>query len=253
MMRFDVVTLFPELFEPFLRAGVTRRAYESKSVDVRLWSLREFTHDTYQRVDDRPFGGGPGMVMMAQPLSDAVRAIKIDRADDAPVVLFSPQGVTLRHDQVSQWGQSSGAILICGRYEGLDQRFIDRHVDVQISIGDFVLSGGELPAMILLDAVARLQPGVLSDQESHIQDSFNPALDGLLDCAHYTRPETWRTPEGDLQVPDVLLSGHHQNIQQFRRRSSLRATQTCRPDLIEAARAAGVLSAADEAWLGSIK
>jgi tRNA (guanine37-N1)-methyltransferase len=252
-MRFDVVTLFPDMFEPFLRAGVTRRAYESKSVDVRLWSLREFTQDAYQRVDDRPFGGGPGMVMLAQPLSDAVSAIKRDRGDEVPVVLFSPQGQTLRHAQVTLWSQSSGAILICGRYEGVDQRFIDALVDVQISVGDFVLSGGELPAMLLLDAVARLQPGVLSDQESHIQDSFNPALDGLLDCAHYTRPEVWRTAEGDLKVPDVLLSGHHQNIQQFRRHSSLASTLASRPDLIEVARANGVLSASDEAWLNSLK
>lgn len=252
-MRFDVVTLFPEMFEPFLRSGVTRRAYESKQVDVRLWQLREFTHDAYQRVDDRPFGGGPGMVMQAQPLSDAVMAIRADRGDAAPVVLFSPQGETLCHDQVERWSHSSGAILICGRYEGVDQRFIEAHVDVQISIGDFVLSGGELPAMLLLDSLARLLPGVLSAEASHIQDSFNPALDGLLDCAHYTRPEVWQSPEGERKVPDVLLSGHHQNIEQFRRQSSLSATQACRPDLLEIARARGLLSAADEAWLSSLR
>lgn len=252
-MRFDVVTLFPEMFEPFLRSGVTRRAYESQQVDVRLWSLRDFTHDAYQRVDDRPFGGGPGMVMLAQPLSDAVTAIRAERGDAAPVVLFSPQGETWSHERVEHWSQSLGAILICGRYEGVDQRFIDAHVDVQISMGDFVLSGGELPAMLMLDSVARLLPGVLSAQESHTQDSFNPALDGLLDCEHYTRPEVWQAPMGERKVPDVLLSGHHQNIQQFRRRSSLSATQASRPDLIEVARARGLLSAADEAWLESLK
>jgi len=251
-MRFDVITLFPEMFEPFLRSGVTRRAFEGGPVDVRVWPLRQFTHDTYQRVDDRPFGGGPGMVMLAQPLSDAVKHIRSDRQDAAPVVLFSPQGQTLNHSGVAHWAQSEGAILVCGRYEGVDQRFIDTYVDMQISVGDFVLSGGELPAMVLLDAVARLQVGVLSDQESHIQDSFNPALDGLLDCAHYTRPEVWSGPDGEIGVPDVLLSGHHQKIRAFRRQSSLRATLTSRPELIDAAREQDLLTPADEALLSEL-
>lgn len=249
-MRFDVITLFPEMFEPFLRSGVTRRAYESGQVQVRLWPLREFTHDTYQRVDDRPFGGGPGMVMLAQPLSDAVQAIRQDRGDDgAPVVLFSPQGQTFQHASAQRWAQSGGAILVCGRYEGVDQRFIESMVDVQISVGDFVLSGGELAAMVMLDAITRLQPGVLGDQDSHHQDSFNPALDGLLDCPHYTRPEVWEGPGGSLAVPEVLMSGHHQRIAQFRREASLSATRLARPDLLDAAREQGLLKPSDEAHL----
>ena len=248
-MRFDVITLFPELFEPFLQVGVTRRAYSSKQVDVRVWALRQFTHDTYQRVDDRPFGGGPGMVMLAQPLREAIEAVRADRADQAPVVLFSPQGQALNHGWVQQWADSTGAILLCGRYEGMDQRLIDAMVDVQISLGDFVLSGGEIAALALLDAVTRLQPGVLGDADSHAQDSFNPALDGLLDCPHYTRPEVWDGPQGPMAVPEVLLSGHHGRIAAFRRAESLKATARARPDVLAQARQAGRISAADEAVL----
>src|SRR6478609_687250 len=170
-MRFDVITLFPELFAPFLAAGVTRRAYETKQVDVRLWNLRDFAEGNYRRVDDRPFGGGPGMVMMAEPLSRCLAAIRAERAEPpgepAPLVLFSPVGARIDHACVQRWSDSAGAILLCGRYEGIDQRFIDTHVDVQLSLGDFVLSGGEIPAMALLDAVARLHPGVLNDTGSH--------------------------------------------------------------------------------------
>jgi tRNA (guanine37-N1)-methyltransferase len=234
-MRFDVVTLFPELFAPFLAAGVTRRAYESRQVDVRLWNLRDFAEGNYRRVDDRPFGGGPGMVMMAAPLARCLQAIRADNPVAAPVVLFSPVGERLDHASVERWSASAGAVLLCGRYEGLDQRFIDRHVDVQISLGDFVLSGGEIAAMALLDGVARLQPGVLNDEGSHAQDSFNPALDGLLDCPHYTRPEAW---EG-LAVPAELLSGHHAQIERWRREQRLALTVRSRPDLIAAARAPG--------------
>ena len=215
-MRFDVVTLFPELFAPFLAAGVTRRAYESRQVDVRLWNLRDFAEGNYRRVDDRPFGGGPGMVMLAEPLARCLAAIQADRADAAPVVLFSPVGERLDHAGVEGWSASQGAVLLCGRYEGIDQRFIDTHVDVQLSLGDFVLSGGEIAAMALLDAVARLQPGVLNDAGSHQEDSFNPALDGLLDCPHYTRPEQWN----GIKVPEELLSGHHARIAAWRRRQS---------------------------------
>jgi tRNA (guanine37-N1)-methyltransferase len=244
-MRFDVITLFPELFGPFLEAGVTRRAYESGLVDVRLWALRDFAEGNYRRVDDRPFGGGPGMVMMAEPLARCLQAIRADRADTAPVVLFSPVGMRLDHAGVERWSASAGAVLVCGRYEGIDQRFIDTHVDAQVSLGDFVLSGGEIAAMALLDSVARLQPGVLNDEGSHQLDSFNPALDGLLDCPHYTRPETW---EGQ-PVPAPLLSGHHAQIERWRRDRRLEITAQHRPDLIGAARAAGRLSAADEALL----
>src|SRR6185312_1388772 len=244
-MRFDVITLFPELFAPFVASGVTRRAYESGQVELRLWNLRDFGEGHYRRVDDRPFGGGPGMVMLAQPLSLCLQAIQAQRRDVAPVVLFSPAGRPLDHAGVVRWSASAGAVLVCGRYEGIDQRFIDAHVDLQISLGDFVLSGGEIAAMALLDAVARLQPGVLHDAESHQFDSFNLALDGLLDCPHYTRPEEW----AGRNVPQALLSGHHAQIERWRRDQRLAITAEQRPDLIEAARAAGRLSRQDEAFL----
>ena len=246
-MRFDILTLFPELFAPFFEAGITRRAYASAQVQVRLWPLRDFAEGAYRRVDDRPFGGGPGMVMLAEPLARALAAVRADRADGAaaPVLLFSPVGAVLDHAAVERWSASDGAILICGRYEGIDQRFIDAHVTHQISLGDFVLSGGEIAALALLDAVARLQPGVLNDEGSHQQDSFNPALDGLLDCPHYTRPEVWQ----GQGVPAPLLSGHHAQIERWRREQSLALTARLRPELIERARAAGRLSRADEALL----
>lgn len=248
-MRFDVITLFPELFAPFLSTGINRKAFEGGLVDVHLHNPRDFSSGNYRRVDDRPFGGGPGMVMLAQPLTDCLAHIRAQRAEPqpCPVVLFSPLGQTLQHDTVQTWANSKGAVLICGRYEGLDQRFIDAHVDVQLSLGDFVLSGGEVAAMALLDAVARLQPGVLNDQDSHHQDSFNPALDGLLDCPHYTRPEVW---EGRA-VPEVLLSGHHERIEAWRRAQRLQLTARLRPDLIAQAREAGRLSPADERCLAS--
>jgi tRNA (guanine37-N1)-methyltransferase len=247
-VRFDIITLFPELFEPFLKIGITRRAYEVGLVDVRLWNPRDYAEGNYRRVDDRPFGGGPGMVMMVEPLAACLSAIRADRGQGreiAPLVLFSPIGETLRHAAVQHWSDSQGAVLLCGRYEGIDQRFIDTHVDMQISVGDFVLSGGELAAMTLLDAVARLQPGVLNDEGSHQLDSFNPALDGLLDCPHYTRPEQW---EGQ-GVPAVLVSGHHLKIERWRRDQRLLLTARLRPELIEAARAAAKLSAQDEVVL----
>ncbi|MBC7602200.1 MAG: tRNA (guanosine(37)-N1)-methyltransferase TrmD [Ramlibacter sp.] len=244
-MRFDVITLFPELFSPFMAVGVTRRAFEAKLVDVRLWNPRDYAEGNYRRIDDRPFGGGAGMVMMAGPLSKCLAAIRADRVDTVPVVLFSPVGRQLKHAGVQAWSGGQGAILICGRYEGIDQRFIDTHVDLQISLGDFVLSGGEIAAIALLDAVARLQPGVLGDEDSHQFDSFNPALDGLLDCPHYTRPEDW---EGN-RVPAELLSGHHVQIERWRRDRRLEITAKQRPELIAAAREAGSLNQADEAFL----
>lgn len=248
-MRFDVITLFPELFAPFLVSGVTRRAYESGLVDVKLWNPRDFAEGNYRRVDDRPFGGGPGMVMLAEPLALCLEKIQTSRADAgcarATVVLFSPVGEALNHACVEGWSASTGAVLICGRYEGLDQRFIDTYVDRQISLGDFVLSGGEIAAMALLDAVARLQPGVLNDEGSHQFDSFNPALDGLLDCPHYTRPESWR----GQGVPAMLLSGNHGHIERWRRDQRLALTQKLRPELVRHARSAGQLSAGDEAFL----
>lgn len=248
-MRFDVITLFPELFGPFLSTGVTRRAFASGQVAVHLWNPRDYAESAYRRVDDRPFGGGPGMVMMAAPLERCLAAIRSSRAEPAqavaPLVLFSPVGARLDHGGVEAWSKSQGAVLLCGRYEGIDQRFVDRFVHLQISLGDFVLSGGELVAMVLLDAVARLQPGVLHDTDSHVHDSFNPALDGLLDCPHYTRPEVW---QGDA-VPAPLMSGHHAHIEAWRRAQSLRITQQQRPDLLDRARSAGKLTADDEKLL----
>lgn len=256
-MRFDIITLFPELFAPFLASGVTRRAYTSGQVQVQLWNPRDHAEGNYRRVDDRPFGGGPGMVMMIDPLVRCLGGIRRARAEagpPAPLVLFSPIGEVLDHGRVAHWADSPGAILLCGRYEGIDQRFIDAHVDVQLSLGDFVLSGGEIAALALLDAVTRLQPGVLNDAGSHQLDSFNPALDGLLDCPHYTRPEVWQPEDGQpaVPVPEVLLSGHHAQIERWRRAQSLGITARHRPELLERARAAGRLSAADEAVLAKI-
>ena len=182
------------------------------------------------------------MVMMAEPLTRCLHQLKTARADTAPVVLFSPLGKPLNHAMIQRWSDSEGAILVCGRYEGVDQRFVDCYVDEQISLGDFVLSGGEIAAMALLDAVARLQPGVLNDVTSHQHDSFNPALDGLLDCPHYTRPERWN----DIAVPDVLMSGHHGAIERWRRDQRLRLTWRNRPELITQAREQGRLDARDE-------
>jgi tRNA (guanine37-N1)-methyltransferase len=246
-MRFDVITLFPELFEPFLKLGVTRRAYESKQVDVRLWPLREHGEGTHQRVDDRPFGGGPGMVLLAEPLERALSAVKADRGEVALTVIhFTPTGRRIDQALVRELAGGSGAVLLCGRYEGIDQRFLDRHVTIELSLGDFVLSGGELPALALLDAVARLQPGVLGDEQSAEQDSFGD--DGLLDCPHYSRPEVL---DGQA-VPPMLLSGHHAQIARWRRERSLELTACRRPELIAAARAAGRLSKADEAFLATL-
>jgi tRNA (guanine37-N1)-methyltransferase len=251
-MRFDVITLFPELFGPHLALGVTRRAFEGGQVDVKLWPLRDFADTAYRRVDDRPYGGGPGMVMLAEPLERALQAVRAARGDarPAPLVLFTPTGRRIDQSLVREWAAGDGAILLCGRYEGVDQRFIDRHVTLELSLGDFVLSGGELPALALLDAVARLQPGVLGDAQSHEQDSFS---DGLLDCPHYSRPENWPTPGGDDAVPPVLLSGHHGEIAQWRRERSLELTARRRPDLIAAARAAGALTRTDERFLAALQ
>ena len=256
-MRFDVITLFPELFAPFLHAGITRRAWQDGRMSLHLWNPRDYAEGNYRRVDDRPFGGGPGMVMLAEPLARCLAAARASRqqagnanetSQEPAVILFSPQGRPLDHAAVQKWAEGSGAVLICGRYEGIDQRFIDRHVTHQISLGDFVLSGGEIPALALLDAIARLQPGVLGDEGSHQQDSFNPALDGLLDCPHYTRPEVWQ----GQAVPPELLGGHHTQIRQWRRQQSLQATARHRPDLLDTARARGLLTPADEKVLARL-
>lgn len=248
-MRFDIITLFPELFETWLSKGITRRAYQSNQVEVQLHNPRDHAEGNYRRVDDRPFGGGPGMVMMAEPLARCLDQVQQRRSKPGPVILFSPAGRRLEQAQVQHWAHSEGAVLICGRYEGVDQRFIDAAVDEQISLGDFVMSGGEIAAMAWLDAVARLQPGVLNDSDSHAQDSFSPDLSGLLDCPHFTRPEVWR----DQSAPPELLSGHHAHIAQWRRANSLRLTAENRPDLIAQARSAGLLSPQDEYLLAGKK
>lgn len=244
-MRFDVVTLFPDLFAPHLALGVTRRAFETRQVDVRLWPLRDFADDAYRRVDDRPYGGGPGMVMLAEPLQRALAAVRA-QAPAAPVVHFTPTGRRLDQALVREFAAGPGAVLLCGRYEGIDQRLLDAEVDLELSLGDFVLSGGEIAALALLDAVARLQPGVLNDAGSHEQDSFS--ADGLLDCPHYTRPEVL----DGVAVPPVLLSGHHADIARWRRERSLELTARRRPDLVAAARAAGQLTKADERFLAGL-
>lgn len=249
-MRFDVLTLFPDLFGPHLVQGVTRRAYSSGQMDVRLWNPRDYASDNYRRVDDRPFGGGPGMVMLAEPLEAALEAVYADRgqspASGLMVIHFTPQGRLLDQALVESLHRAqTGAVMLCGRYEGIDQRVIDRHVNLEISLGDYVLSGGELPALTLLDALARLQEGVLF-APSHEQDSFS---DGLLEGPSYSRPEV--LPDG-RRVPEALLSGHHAQIARWRRERSLQLTLQRRPDLIEAARLAGRLTASDERFLASI-
>ena len=249
-MRFDVITLFPELFDAPVRHGITRRAFESGQIELHLWPLRDHADDAYRRVDDRPYGGGPGMVMLAEPLLRALVAVRAARPVEAApaVVHFSPTGRRMDQQLVREFAAGTGAVLVCGRYEGVDQRFIDQHVTHEISLGDFVLSGGELPALALLDAVARLLDGVLS-APSHEQDSFS---DGLLEGPQYSRPELLDSPSGPLAVPSVLLSGHHADVAHWRRERALELTARRRPDLIDAARRAGRLSRDDERFLAGL-
>lgn len=248
MMQFDVITLFPEMFSALTQSGVTRRAFGQQICSLNLWNPRDFTNDNHRTVDDRPYGGGPGMVMLAKPLQAAIVAAKQRQAsggESGKVIYLSPQGCSLTHRKAVELSQLSNLILLCGRYEAIDQRLIDTCVDEEISIGDFVLSGGELPAMALMDAVIRLLPGALHDDTSALQDSF---VNGLLDCPHYTRPENF---EGQV-VPQVLLGGNHAEIEKWRRQQSLLASLQKRPELIAAAREAGLLSRADEKFLSSL-
>lgn len=249
-MQFDVVTLFPEMFVAITQSGITRRAFEKQQCALNLWNPRDFTSDNHRTVDDRPYGGGPGMVMLAKPLEaalDAAKARQLPVTGQAPRVIYlSPQGAPLTHRRVTQLALEPGLVLLCGRYEAVDQRLLDRCVDEEISVGDFVLSGGELPAMALMDAVIRLLPGTLNADASAVEDSF---VNGLLDCPHYTRPETYL----DVSVPPVLLGGNHAEIEIWRRRQALEATARKRPDLILQARAAGLLSRGDEQFLSSLQ
>jgi tRNA (guanine37-N1)-methyltransferase len=222
---FGVISLFPDMFSPFTQQGVIGRAVKSGKLSVDTFNPRDFTHDRHRTVDDRPYGGGPGMLMMVKPLTDAIHAAKNIGGENSKVIYLSPQGKPLDQAGVKRLASIERTILICGRYEGIDERVIESHVDEEVSIGDYVLSGGELPAMVLMDAVARLVPGVLGHKASAVEDSFT---DGLLDCPHYTRPEVL---EGQ-KVPEVLLSGDHEKIRQWRLMQSLGRTMQRRPDLL---------------------
>lgn len=225
-MWLGVITLFPEMFRAVTDFGVTGRAVKNGLLEVQTWNPRDFTHDRHSTVDDRPYGGGPGMLMMVQPLRDAILAAKAAAGDGAKVIYLSPQGRKLDQRGVTELAKSDRMILVCGRYEGVDERIIQTEVDEEWSIGDYVLSGGELPAMTLIDSVARLVPGVLGKQASAEQDSFS---DGLLDCPHYTRPEQL----DGMDVPAVLLSGDHEKIRLWRLQQSIGRTFLRRPELFE--------------------
>lgn len=228
--EFDVITLFPEMFDAIKKFGITQRAFKEKIVSLTLWNPRDFTKDVHKTVDDRPYGGGPGMVMMAEPLTkalDAVKASKPDAESAQWVVHLSPAGKRIDHKKVVELSQRKQLILLASRYEGVDQRFIEQYVDEELSIGDYVLSGGELPAMVLMDAIVRQLPEALGHQDSAVEDSF---VNGLLDYPHYTRPEIFQ----GKKVPEVLLSGHHVKIKAWRLKASLQKTRDVRPDLLAA-------------------
>jgi tRNA (guanine37-N1)-methyltransferase len=229
MLRLDIITLFPELFTAWMSSGINRRAFDLNLAEAVFWNPRDFALDNYRRVDERPYGGGPGMVMLPVPLTAAIQAAKARQAGqgitDATVVYLSAQGVPCTHSVVQSFSQSKGLIVLCGRYEGIDQRVIDRYVTQQVCVGDFVVSGGELPAMMVLDAALRLIPGVLNDEASFQEDSFYA---GGLDHPHYTRPEVF---EG-MAVPPVLLSGNHAHIASWRAQQAAALTAVVRPDLL---------------------
>ena len=229
MIQFDIVTLFPPMFDAISQHGITARALENKLYSLSLWNPRDYTTDNHRTVDDRPYGGGPGMVMLAEPLEQAIQAAKAKQLATGvakpKVIHMSPSGKPLTHEIVMGLVAEQGLVVLASRYEGVDQRLLDRLVDSEYSIGDYVLSGGELPAMVLMDAIVRQLPGALGDAESAIEDSF---VDGLLDCPHYTRPEEY----AGEKVPDVLTSGNHAKIKQWRLKMSLQRTRDQRPDLL---------------------
>lgn len=226
-MRIGVITLFPEMFRAITDFGVTGRAVKHGLIDIQCWNPRDFTHDKHKTVDDRPYGGGPGMLMMVQPLRDAIHAAKqAMNSESVKVIYLSPQGRKLNQSGVTQLAQAQDLILVAGRYEGIDERLIQAEIDEEWSVGDYVLSGGELPAMTLIDAVARFVPGVLGDMASAEQDSFT---EGLLDHPHYTRPEEL----DGVRVPEVLLSGNHEWIRRWRLKQSLGRTWSRRPELLD--------------------
>lgn len=224
-MRFDVVTLFPEMVDSVAQVGILGRAINRDLLQLQCWNPRDYAHDKHRTVDDRPYGGGPGMLMQVQPLRDAIRDARQAADSRAKVIYLSPQGRKLTQDGVRELARQPGLILLAGRYEGIDERIIEMEVDEEWSIGDYVLSGGELAALVVIDAVARMLPGVLGDEDSAAQDSF---MDGLLDCPHYTRPE-----EIDgRRVPEVLLGGNHKAIEQWRLKQALGRTWLRRPELL---------------------
>lgn len=220
-----MITLFPEMFSALTESGVSRRAHQNELYTLKTWNPREFTKDKHKTVDDRPYGGGPGMVMMYQPLKDSLEAIETTLNEKPYVIYLSPQGAPLTQQKVSDLRQYRNITLLCGRYEGIDERLITSSIDEEISIGDFVVSGGELPAMMLMDSVIRLIPGALGHSQSAEQDSFS---DGLLDCPHYTRPEV----VDGMTVPSVLLEGNHAKIDAWRQAQKETRTQQRRPDLL---------------------
>lgn len=242
-MRISVLTLFPELIASVVRFGVLGRALERGLLEVVAINPRDYTEDPYRSVDDRPFGGGPGMVMRIEPLERALAAARV--GGPARVVLLSPQGRRLTQGTLAQLARESHLILICARYEGVDERFVQAFVEDELSIGDYVLSGGELPALVVIDGVARLLEGALGDERSAREDSFS---EGLLDCPHYTRPAEY----SGRRVPEVLLSGDHQAIRQWRRQQSLLRTWLRRPDLLARVQLSELdrrlLQAGIEAW-----
>jgi tRNA (guanine37-N1)-methyltransferase len=225
VIRFHVVTLFPEMFAAVTHSGISGRALETGLWSLGLWNPRDFTKDNYRTVDDRPYGGGPGMLMLAEPLEKALDAAK--ESGGGKVIYLSPQGRKLDHEKVMELAGREATTLLCGRYEGVDERLIERRVDEELSIGDYVLSGGELAAMTVIDAVVRQIPGALGGEQSATEESF---VGGLLDCPQYTRPELY----ADAKVPEVLLSGHHENIRRWRLKQALGRTWLRRPDLLAA-------------------
>lgn len=224
-MWIGVVTLFPEMFDAVSEFGITGRAVKNQALTLSCLNPRTYTQDRHRTVDDRPYGGGPGMLMKVQPVRDAIHQAKKEAPTKSRIIYLSPQGSKLDQSLVKRLAKESSLILLAGRYEGVDERLIQSEIDEEISIGDFVLSGGEIPAMVLIDAVARMIPGVLGHEDSAEQDSF---YEGLLDCPHYTRPEIYE----DVPVPEVLLSGNHERIRRWRLKQSLGRTWQRRPDLL---------------------
>ena len=244
MIRFDAITLFPEMFAAVSASGITSRALEKGLWQLQTWNPRDFTTDNYRTIDDRPYGGGPGMVMLAEPLEKAIDAVRKDGG--GRVIYLSPQGAKLDHEKVMSLAKEPAVTLLCGRYEGIDERLVAKCVDEELSVGDYVLSGGELAAMVLIDAVVRQLPGALGDGQSAVEESFAA---GLLDCPQYTRPEVW-SGQG---IPEVLMSGHHEQIRRWRLKQSLARTLQRRPDLVARLIECGDLTKEEKALLEEIQ